>query len=144
MIDIQDALELVRAYRRYVEHLPGKHNQKSHGNRYGSYNKAKGSMHRLSDDKVEREKYKAKARAMSGAGAKPVRTPGEKSKPAGPNGTPVSAALNTAKLPKGGNTAPKVREALAEIDKVHGDGALPTIPIATIQVKELTAYTLII
>jgi len=26
-------LELVRAYRRYVEHLAGKHNQKSHGNK---------------------------------------------------------------------------------------------------------------
>lgn len=103
---------------------PGHGNQKTHGNRYGGFSTTKESLRRLKDDKGEREKYKGRARKK--IGAKPKSQP-EKTK--GPAGTPVSEALNTAKLPKGGNTGPKVRETLAVIDSVHGDGALPEIPI---------------
>ncbi len=44
-------LELVRAWRRYAEHLAGKHNQKSHGNKYGSADDIRANVKRLGKDK---------------------------------------------------------------------------------------------
>lgn len=51
-ITTNEALELVRAYRRYIEHLAGKHNQKSHGNKYGSTDAIRGNVKRLGGDKA--------------------------------------------------------------------------------------------
>jgi hypothetical protein len=53
--------------RAFVErHLPGKHNQKTHGNKYGGgYSATKESLRRLKGDKEARERYKAKARSRA-------------------------------------------------------------------------------
>lgn len=50
--------------------------------------------------------------------------------PAGPkpNGPPVSGAL---KLPSSGKYKPVYEEAVSAIDEVHGDGALPELPVTT-------------
>lgn len=45
-----------------LRHLPGKHNQKTHGSRYGGYSTTKESLRRLKGDKAARERYKARAR----------------------------------------------------------------------------------
>jgi hypothetical protein len=70
----QDLLDVTLALRAFVEqHLAGKHNQKTHGNKYGGYSTTKESLRRLKGDKEAREKYKARARKRkqsSGAGLK--------------------------------------------------------------------------
>ena len=56
-----------------------------------------------------------------------VETPVEEATvaPLGPNGTPVGAALQ---LPKRGDVS-TLKEAIAIIDSVHGDGDLPNLPV---------------
>lgn len=61
----EDLLEVCQELRAFViKH--GKHNQKTHGNRFGS-GQAKESLRRLKDDKGAREKYKQQARKRGGA-----------------------------------------------------------------------------
>lgn len=56
----------------------------------------------------------------------------------GPSGTPVSAALAG---PSSGKTAKALARTLRAIDSVHGDGALPSIPVERSQSKKyLGAY----
>lgn len=64
-----------------------------------------------------------KAPPVLQAAAKVVMAP----PPRGPMGAPVSQAL---RLPGGrGKTALEINDAMRLIDRVHGDGALPTIPV---------------
>lgn len=58
----------------------------------------------------------------------PVQTPTQPGRGPGPNGAPVSQALN---IPNSGKYATAYRDAIEAIDAVHGDGALPEIPVKT-------------
>lgn len=55
-------LQLVQAWRRYAEHLAGKHNQKSHANRFGSPAALKANVKRLGKDKEALKRMAARAR----------------------------------------------------------------------------------
>jgi hypothetical protein len=55
-------LEYIKAVRRLYEHLAGKHNQKSHGNKYGSTDVIKANVKRLGKDKTALKRMAAKAR----------------------------------------------------------------------------------
>lgn len=50
---------------RLLEHLPGKHNQKSHGNRYGSAAAIKGNVARIGKDKAALKAMAQKVRATN-------------------------------------------------------------------------------
>lgn len=54
-----------------------------------------------------------------------------------PIGTPVSAALQ---LPTRGKLAQPISDTVASIDKVHGDGALPELPVLTGSMKDKGGY----
>lgn len=53
--------------------------------------------------------------------------------PLRPNGPPVSQALN---VPKSGKARVAIDRALAAIDRVHGDGNLPEIPVRAVRLRD--------
>lgn len=100
------------------KHLPGQHNQKRHGWRYGGLDKVRRSLR--GQPKNERDEYRKRA-------GMPEPKKVERIKP-GPAGTKVSSRLAVQV------TSPKrlgvaIKETLDAIDNVHGDGELPLIPI---------------
>ena len=54
--------EIVMLFRRYLEHLSGKHNQKSHGNRFGSDAAIRANVKRLGKDKEALKRMAKRAR----------------------------------------------------------------------------------
>lgn len=66
--------------------------------------------------------------AMQAPGNGPLPTPPRQPVGPTPGGTPVSGAL---RLPSSGKYKPIYEEAVGAIDRVHGDGALPELPITT-------------
>ena len=58
----QEMVTIFREWMRAVEHLPGKHNQKSHGNKYGSSSAIKSNVKRLGSDKAALKNMATKAK----------------------------------------------------------------------------------
>lgn len=72
---LTEAVYLGQMARRYVEHLQGRHNQKSHGNKYGSTDAIKANVKRLGKDKEALKRMAARVR--SDKSGKPAKTAGK-------------------------------------------------------------------
>ena len=58
----QEIVELFREWIRATEHLQGRHNQKSHGNKFGSAAAIKGNVQRLGKDKEALKRMAARVK----------------------------------------------------------------------------------
>lgn len=101
----------------------GNHNQLSHGNRYGKAPSLARARRLKDSSKEEWDRFVAKYRLKN---PRPERKPSEPKKPLEPAGTPVGDAFVYSSNSK---TIKSAKAGIAEIEKVHGDGDLPDVPL---------------